>query len=106
MGLLLLVGVEGGVLHAQRLENALAYKIVEGEPTGHFDDARRYVDAGLRVTPMVARFIQHGRCKIDGDQIGQGMGTLDGGRIAFAQTRSMGEDLFDGDVRRLTGGCL
>ena len=34
------------------------------------------------------------------------MGALDGGGIAFAQTRSMGEDLLDGDVRRLTRGRL
>src|ERR1700730_16350690 len=34
------------------------------------------------------------------------MGTFDGAATAFAQTRSMGEDLLDGDVRRAARGRL
>jgi len=39
---------------------------------------------------VIAWFIQHGRRKIDGDQIGHIMGALDVGGIAFARTRREG----------------
>jgi hypothetical protein len=55
---------------------------------------------------VVAWFVQHGRCEIDGDQIAESVGGLDGVGIAFAETRCMSEDLLDGDVGRLTCGRL
>src|ERR1700722_3767780 len=74
VGSLLVVGIKGGVLHAQRLEKMLADKLVEGESTRHLNNTCRNVDARLRVPPTLAGFIEHGRCKINGNQVAQSMG--------------------------------
>ena len=98
-----LVRIEAGVLHAERIEQALLQEIRKCLAGNHLDDARRGVDACLAILPLVSRGKQQ-RLGDDGrDEFRQRGDGFQLFRLEVAQPAGVGEALLDGD-RRLVAG--
>ncbi len=97
--------IEGGVRHAERIEQPLLEKCVERLAADDFDDATDGVDAGLAVAPGRARFTCHGSGQIERNQVGQraDLGTIAG---RFSETRRVRHQLRQRQVGGSTGGRL
>lgn len=97
-------GIEGGVAHAERAEEALFEEDVEGLTADDFDDAGGGVDSALAVAPAGAGFELHGSRQPQGDQVGERACLLGGRAGGFAETADVGEHLEQGDVGGVAGG--
>ena len=89
---LLVVGPEGGVGHAQGLEQALVEKLLERHATDNFDNAPRRVDAGVGILIFCARL---------GLQRGFGIAANTG-----CQGKSVERGFFRGGLERHAAGVV
>ena len=97
--------IEGGVRHAERIEQPLLEKCVERLAADDFDDATDGVDAGLAVAPGRARFTRHRCAQVERNQLGQ-RANLGGIGWSFPEPRRVRHQLRQRQVGGSTGGCL
>ena len=94
------------VLHAERIEHTFLKKRIKRHPAHDLDDAAGKVDAGLGVFPFLAGLVLHFCREPHRHEIGERFGGLGRRAAGFAETRSMGENLGNGEVGWLARGRL